>query len=140
MKKLANWLLFGRSGSDVIGNTPRGYYNDSFFVISKNAFQVFTTKDGYDNLAGLLTLISNCNVHACTRAQEEEIDQFENIKVAKFLEMVFDKPSIAMPVHAIDETDFGAKTSQDIIEMWPLIQAYGLDSKFIFLVFVEGVI
>jgi len=129
MKKLANWLLFGRSGSDVLSNTPRSFYNDSFFVISKNALQIFTTEQGYDNLAGLITLISNCNIYTTTQKQEEETDQFENIKVSKFLEMVFDKPAIAMPVHAIDDSDYGAKTSRDIIEQWPLIQAYGLDSK-----------
>lgn len=36
MKKLANWLLFGLSGADI-ASKPQGFYNDSFFVVSKNA-------------------------------------------------------------------------------------------------------
>lgn len=38
-----------------------------------------------------------------------------------------------MPVHVLDKDDFGAKNDSQIVETWPLIQAYGLDSKFLFL-------
>ena len=37
MKKLANWLIFGLSGQDVIAGNPKSIYQDSFLVISKNA-------------------------------------------------------------------------------------------------------
>jgi hypothetical protein len=47
--------------------------------------------------------------------------------------MIQDKPSVAMPVHALDKDDFGAKNDSQIVETWPLIQAYGLDSKCLFL-------
>ena len=98
MKRLGNWLLFGLSGQDVLANAPRIFYQDSVFVISKNAFQVFTTSVGYDHLHSLITLVSNCNVFVATKEQELDTDTFETLKVSKFYEMVFDKASIGMPV------------------------------------------
>lgn len=85
---------------------------------------MFTTQTGYENLHSLISLISNCNVFMATKEQEMDTDIFETIKVSKFYEMVFDKPSIGMAV------DSAGKPDQNVVESWPIIQAYGLDSKF----------
>jgi len=48
------------------------------------------------------------------------------LKIAKFYELVHDKPVIGMAVQTpIDEKLKGRETQ--IVETWPLIQAYGLD-------------
>ena len=39
--------------------------------------------------------------------------------------MVFDKAQIGMPVAEIEK----GKSDAETVELWPLIQAYGLDSK-----------
>lgn len=116
MKKLANWLLFGLSGQDVIANNPKSVYQDSFFVISKNTLQVFTTTDGYERLHSHITLVSNCNVFVATQAQEDDTETFEILKVSKFYEMIQDKHGVAIPVHALDKDDFGAKNDAQIVE------------------------
>jgi hypothetical protein len=82
---------------------------------------VYTTTSGYEHLHNLITLVSNCNVFVTTPEQEDDSDLIETIKVAKFYEMVFDKPAIGMPVHLADSSDYTAKTDKGIIETWPLI-------------------
>lgn len=42
--------------------------------------------------------------------------------------MIHDKKTIGMPVRRILMNDFVSNESQ-MLEKWPLIQAYGLDSK-----------
>ena len=51
------------------------------------------------------------------------------LKVSKFFEMVHDKPIVGMPVRAISDKDYKYSKEFEIVESWPLIQAYGLDSK-----------
>lgn len=51
------------------------------------------------------------------------------LKIAKFYELLHDKGAIGMAVQEpIDLSLKGQETR--IVESWPLIQAYGLDSKF----------
>jgi hypothetical protein len=70
------------------------------------------------------------NLHTLTRSEEEDDpEKLEVIKMTKFYEMVHDKIHIAMPIRAIDKTDRRAKNEKELVETWPLIQAYGLDSK-----------
>jgi hypothetical protein len=88
---------------------------------------VFTTTEGYDSLYPLITLVSNCNLFCTTRAQEDDEELFETIKVSKFYEMVFDKNQVAMAVTVQEKST--AKSDAENVEMWPIIQAYGLDSK-----------
>lgn len=57
MKKLANWLLFGMSTTDICGALPNHCYDDSFFVISKDGFQAYTTSAGFKEFSKLNTLI-----------------------------------------------------------------------------------
>jgi len=53
------------------------------------------------------------------------------LKVSKFYEFVHDKPIVGMTVQSpVDMQLQGQETR--IVESWPLIQAYGLDSKFNF--------
>jgi len=47
--------------------------------------------------------------------------------VSKFYEYVFDKGVIGMPVKHLTVLDYKAKTEMQIVEQWPIIQAYGLD-------------
>ena len=130
MNRLQNWLLFGQSSYDVHGSAPSSVFNDSFFVISKDSFQAFTNNAGFKKLSELCTLVPNVNLHTLTQAEEDEDpEKLEVIKMTKFYEMVHDKSSIGMPVRPVTKEDRRAKKEGDVVEMWPLIQAYGLDSK-----------
>jgi hypothetical protein len=79
-------------------------------------------------LGELTTLVPNVNLHTITRAEEEDDpEKLEVIKMTKFYEMVHDKKSIGMPVREITTDDKKFSKESQIVELWPLIQAYGLD-------------
>lgn len=130
MTKLLNWLMFGLSSSDIHGSTPHYDFDDSFFVISRNSFQAYTNQAGFMELSRLTTLVSNCNIFVLTKAEENDYERAEVLKVSKFYEMVHDKKVVGVPVRAISEQDYKYTKEFQIVESWPLIQAYGLDSKF----------
>ena len=130
MTKLLNWLMFGRSSQDIHGTLPNYDFEDSFFIITRNSFQGYTTQKAFQHLSNLTSLISNCNIYALSSEEERDPEQAEVIKVAKFYEMVHDKTVIGMPVRAITEKDYKYSKEFEIVETWPLIQAYGLDCKF----------
>jgi hypothetical protein len=58
-------------------------------------------------------------------------DRQEVIKISRFYEMVHDKRTIGMPVRRLSNKDYVA-TEALMVEKWPIIQAYGLDSKIFF--------
>ncbi|CDW75335.1 UNKNOWN [Stylonychia lemnae] len=126
MKKLQNWLLYGMSSSDINGSTLSDSFADSFFVISKDSFQAFTNSQGFKEISNLVTLLTNCNVYTITKSDENDSERQEVIKVSKFYEMVYDKKAIGMPVRKLTINDYVA-SEQQLIEKWPLIQAYALD-------------
>ena len=129
MKKLQNWLLYGLSASDINGSPLNDAFNDSFVVISRDSFQAYTNSAGFKQLlANLTTLLTNCNLYTITRADEQDSDRQEVIKVSRFYEMVHDKKSIGMPVRRLGIKDY-VTTEAQMVEKWPIIQAYGLDSK-----------
>ena len=80
-------------------------------------------------MANLTSLISNCNIYTLSTEEERDPEKAECIKVSKFYEMVHDKTVIGMPVRAITEKDYKYSKEFEIVETWPLIQAYGLDCK-----------
>ena len=129
MTKLTNWLLFGLSSSDIHGSTPEFDFDDSFLVISKNSLQVYTTNTGYKELGSLTSLVPNCNLFALTEEEERDTERGEVLKVAKFYEMVHDKQTIGVPVRAIKHDETRYADEKQVIESWPIVQAYGLDSK-----------
>ena len=129
MTKLTNWLLFGLSSSDIHGSTPEFNFDDSFLVISKNSLQVYTTHTGYKELSSLTSLVPNCNIFALTEEEEQDSERAEVLKVTKFYEMVHDKPTIGVPVRAIAANETRYADEKQVIESWPIVQAYGLDSK-----------
>ena len=108
------------SSSDILGSTPNDCYSESFFVISKDSFQAFTNSSGFKELSNLITLLTNCNIYTITRADENEPERQEVIKVAKFYEMVHDKRIIGMPVRKLTNNDY-VPNEQQLIEKWPLI-------------------
>lgn len=105
-------------------------YSDSFLVVSRDSFQAYTNSAGFKELQNLTTLIPNCNIYTITKTDENDSEKQEVIKVAKFYEMVHDKKSIGMPVRKLAINDYLAGEAQ-VVEKWPLIQAYGLDSMII---------
>jgi len=129
MKKLLNWLMFGLSSSDIHGSPHADTFDDSFFVISKDSFQAYTTSTGFRELSRLTTLISNCNIYVLSKSDEQDSDKNEVLKVSKFYEMIHDKPVVGMPVHQPTLVDYKANSEAQLVEQWPLVQAYGLDSK-----------
>lgn len=129
MKKLANWLLYGLSASDINGSALDDSFADSFFVISKDGFQAYTNSTGFkQHLASLATLVTNCNIFTITKSDENDSERQEVIKVGRFYEMVHDKKVIGMPVRKLGLQDYVTSEAQ-MLEKWPIIQAYGLDSK-----------
>jgi hypothetical protein len=129
MKKLQNWLLYGLSASDINGSPLSDAFSDSFVVISKDGFQAYTNSAGFkQHLANLTTLLTNCNVYTITRAEENDSERQEVVKISRFYEMVHDKKVIGMPVRRLTNKDYVPNEAQ-MVEKWPIIQAYGLDSK-----------
>lgn len=132
MKKLNNWLLFGLSNSDIMGSSHSSIYEDSFFVVSRDGLQAFVTSQAYKDFSNKSTLVTNCNTYCLTKADENDADKYEVIKISKFYEMVFDKKAVGMP--ARETTGFKQGTKHvdfeneiQMIEKWPIVQAYGLD-------------
>lgn len=127
MKKLCNWLLFGMSTTDICGHAYGDEYEDSFFVISKDGLQVYTNSAGFKSFSKICTLIQNLNMYTITKTDEADPEKCEVVKVARFFEMIHDKKKIAMPCRKLDPaTDFVTSEAQ-MVEKWPIIQAYGLD-------------
>jgi hypothetical protein len=127
MKKLQNWLLYGLSASDINGSPLDDSLNDSFVVISKDSFQAYTNSAGFkQHLSSLTTLLTNCNLYTITRADENDSERQEVVKISRFFEMVHDKKVIGMPVRRLTINDYVASEAQ-MVEKWPIIQAYGLD-------------
>ena len=52
------------------------------------------------------------------------------LKVTKFFEMLHDKQAVGIPVREIASDETRYRTENQVIESWPIIQAYGLDSKY----------
>lgn len=115
------------SSHDVNGTTMGDQYNDSFFVISKDSFQAYTQSKGFKLLSKLSALVSNCNLYTITKADENDSERNEVCKISRFFEFVHDKKNIGMPMRAITQMDKKIRTDQDLVEKWPIIQAYGLD-------------
>ena len=53
------------------------------------------------------------------------------LKVAKIYEMLHDKQAVGVPVRPLNEDEHKLGSEKQIIESWPIIQAYGLDSKYL---------
>lgn len=128
MGKLCNWLLFGLSSNDICGGIYNSsLYEDSFFVISKDGFQGYTSSQGFKELSNLTTLVQNCNLYVLTKSDEAEMERSEVLKMSRFYEMVHDKKSIGMPVRKLSAKSDFVSNEKELIEKWPIIQAYGLD-------------
>jgi hypothetical protein len=67
-------------------------------------------------------------VYTITRAEENDSERQEVVKISRFYEMVHDKRVIGMPVRRLTNKDYVPNEAQ-MVEKWPIIQAYGLDSK-----------
>jgi hypothetical protein len=120
MKKLQNWLLYGMSASDINGSALSDAFTDTFIIVSKDSLLIYTNSAGFKELAGLTTLISNCNIYTITKADENDSERQEVIKVAKFYEMVHDKPALGLPVRQLGPQDF-VDSEVQLLEKWPLI-------------------
>lgn len=129
MRKLLNWLVWGYSCSDIFGDTHSNAFDDSIFVIGKDSLQIYTNENGYKHLHLLVSLISNLSIYVLSKEDELNHERQEVIKVSKFYEFVHDKSVIGLSTQQpLDQSLQGQETR--IIETWPIIQAYGLDSKF----------
>ena len=92
--------------------------------------QVYTTHSGYKELCKLISLVPNCNIFALTPEEEKDEEKAEVIKVSKFYEMVHDKQCIGIPCRELNPENSRFTEEKQIVESWPIIQAYGLDSKY----------
>jgi hypothetical protein len=130
MKKLCNWLVSGLSTTDINGSVHNDDFSDSFFVISKDSLQIYTNVAGFKSLTDLTTLIQNLNLYVITKQDEEDSEKQEVIKVARFFEFVHDKKVIGLPARRVDKLmdikNF-IDSEMQMVEKWPIIQAYGLD-------------
>lgn len=120
MSKLNNWLLFGLSNSEINGSNFKDTFEECVVVVSKDGFQAYVNSKAYKDFSNLTTLLSNCNLYCLTKADEQDQEKQEVIKMAKFYEMVHDKKVIGMPNRRIK----GWKDFDDEIQMverWPII-------------------
>jgi hypothetical protein len=129
MRSLLNWLVWGYSGSDIFGNDAGFTFDDSFFVVGKDSLQVYTNQAGYQTLQILTTLVSNCSTYVLDPEDEQNQEKLEVLKIGKFYEFVHDKPTVGMAVQKPDP--MSKYDEKRVVETWPLIQAYGLDCKFL---------
>lgn len=127
MKRLKNWLLHGLSACDIDGSGPNYSYDETMLVISKDSFQAYTNSSGFKELSNLTTLVPNCNIYCITKPDEEDTEKAEVIKVAQFYEMVHDKQVIGLPARELRKDDYRLDSEVQMVEKWPIIQAYGLD-------------
>ena len=67
------------------------------------------------------------NIYTLTKSDENDSELGEVIKVSKFYEMVHDKKIIGMPVRRIIPGEDFVTSETNLVEKWPMIQAYGLD-------------
>lgn len=88
MSKFRNWLLFGLSGTDIKEGMMNDHFNEAFFVISKDAFQAYSTSKGYKDIAKLCALVPNSNIFCITKSEEDNQDLSEVIKISRFFEFV----------------------------------------------------
>ena len=90
-------------------------------VVSKDGFQAYTNSAGFkQHLANLTTLLTNCNVYTITRADENDSERQEVVKISRFFEMIHDKKVIGMPVRRLTNQDYVPNEAQ-MIEKWPII-------------------
>jgi hypothetical protein len=66
-------------------------------------------------------------MYTITKSDENDQDKAEVIKVAKFFEMVHDKKDVGIPVRELGNSDY-ISSEMLLVEKWPIIQAFGLDS------------
>lgn len=102
------------------------HFNEAFFVISKDAFQAYSTSKGYKDIAKLCALVPNSNIFCITKSEEDNQDLSEVIKISRFFEFVQDKQKVGMPSRKVTVNDI-ENTDLQMIEKWPICQAYGLD-------------
>jgi hypothetical protein len=127
MRILKNWLLHGLSASDIEGSGPSNIFDETMLVISKDSFSAFTNGAGFKQLSSLTTLVPNSNIYCITKKDEDDPEKSEIIKVSQFYEMVHDKPVVGMPVREIKADEYKIDSDIQLVEKWPIIQAYGLD-------------
>ena len=51
-------------------------------------------------------MLTNCNIYTITRADENDSESQEVIKITRFYEMLQDKKVIGMPVRALTVQDY----------------------------------
>ena len=121
--KLANWLIFNYSSlSNLEEKSIPINYLDTFIVIRKNRIFFFSEEENKKELYELTFGCGvDCNFYFATKAEMEDIDHFQNIKIAKFIQELQDLTNIGV---ALTLNESGNKLE---FEKWPLINAYGLD-------------
>lgn len=77
-------------------------------------------------MAKLSALIPNRNIYCLTPAEEAQQELNEVKKIAKFFELVNDKPTIGLPARKVKPTENYANELV-MVEKWPICQSYGLD-------------
>ena len=66
-------------------------------------------------------------MYTLTKTDEDDQEKQEVIKVARFFEMVHDKSALGVPTRALHPVHDFVTSEAQLIEKWPMIQAYGLD-------------
>ncbi len=130
--RLANWLFYGGESKEVAKETR---LQDCIFVVALDAFYIYGKKKTVGELLPTCSKVPNMHVYGLTRKEEEDQDHAEIIKIGQFFKMVHDKPSVGVPLSEPDvNSDFYFDRASPllvnkVVESWPLIQAYALESK-----------
>jgi len=59
-------------------------------------------------------------MYTITRADENDSERQEVVKISRFFEMIHDKKAIGMPVRRLTNQDYVPNEAQ-MIEKWPII-------------------
>eukprot|EP01028_Stygiella_incarcerata_P006245 TRINITY_DN255_c0_g1_i1.p1 TRINITY_DN255_c0_g1~~TRINITY_DN255_c0_g1_i1.p1 ORF type:complete len:1131 (+),score=309.94 TRINITY_DN255_c0_g1_i1:74-3466(+) len=122
--KVFNYLFLGVSGFDL--SHPQLVDDDleeTVVIIHRNGVKLFAPPSVLKKYGHLMSLWDNMNVYTLPEEEfNEDVDAAEEFKIRSFLTMVDELGTVGVPLSQRQGT-------VDVfeIEMWPLVQAYGLE-------------
>jgi hypothetical protein len=99
-------------------------FNETFIIIKENDLFIFSSRDSKNFFYELCTQIEGMNIELYfpNKADEQDSEKIQILKIAKFVEKLSVLKRIGMPLTVKEKNNIME------VERWPLIAAYGLDA------------
>ena len=122
MHRIVKWLLFGCTSVIELEQTSIPHeLNELVIVISRSKVSIFSTNKTGKFFQELTSKINNAELFITTKKEEESTDNFQVLKIAKFIEFTMGLKRIGIPL------DYEISKKLVKLEQWPLIQATAID-------------